>query len=58
MKVLILSIGRKIMLKEPKTPEDIDKAISYFTEAIAAASSSITSSDKGAAKFHAARGHA
>lgn len=46
------------MSKEPKTNEDIDKAIHLFTEAICSASSSIQSSDKGAAKFHAARGQA
>lgn len=46
------------MSKDPKTTEDIEKAIQLFTEAICSASSSIQSSDKGAAKFHAARGHA
>jgi len=46
------------MEKDPKTKEDVEKAILLFTEAISFAGSSIQTSDKGAAKFHAARGHA
>ena len=44
--------------KDNKTNEDIERAIYLFTEAICSASSSVQSNDKGAAKFHAARGHA
>ena len=44
------------MSKEPKSTDDIEKAIQLFTEAICSASSSIQQNDKGAAKFHAARG--
>ena len=45
------------MAREPKTAEDIDKAINFFTEAICSSSSSFQQNDKGAAKIHAARGN-
>lgn len=45
------------MARDPKTAEDIDKAINFFTEAICSSSSSFQQNDKGAAKIHAARGN-
>ena len=49
-------LGLKWMRNKPLTTEDIEKAVHLFTDAICSATSSISSQDKGAAKFHAARG--